>query len=52
MLSKQELEDWCTQLNLSTSARILIDQIRASEPVRRVGGYANVCGRYPRREDG
>lgn len=48
MLSDSEFEVWCSQLNLSEAARTLVAQIRASEPVRRVGGgYANVCGRYP-----
>lgn len=48
MLSKAEFETWCSQLNLSNSARTLVNQIRVSEPVRRVrGDYANVCGRYP-----
>lgn len=48
MLSDAEFEVWCSQLNLSDAAQMLVTQIRASEPVRRVGGgYGNVCGRYP-----
>lgn len=48
MLSDTEIEAWCSQLNLSDAAYTVVARIRASEPVRRVGGgYANVCGRYP-----
>jgi putative transposase len=48
MLSDPEFEQWCAQLNLSHAAQVLVAQVRAAEPVRRVGGRsANVCGRYP-----
>ena len=48
MLSDPEFEQWCAQLNLSHAAYALVAQVRAAEPVRRVGGRtANVCGRYP-----
>ena len=43
MLSDAEFEAWISQRNLSGATHKLVAQIRASEPVRRVGGgYANV----------
>jgi transposase InsO family protein len=48
MLSHVDLELWYRRLGLSEAARALIDRIRSSEPVRRVGGgKSNVVGRYP-----
>ncbi|BAT53461.1 Integrase catalytic region [Nostoc sp. NIES-3756] len=48
MLSDIEFEHWCRRLNLSEQARKVIEQIRTSEPSRRVGGgKKNVSGRYP-----
>ena len=42
---------WYQRLGLSEDARAIIDRIRSSEPVRRVGGgKSNVCGRYPSRK--
>jgi putative transposase len=53
MLSDDDLLLWYQKLALSESARTLIDSIRSSEPVRRVGGGAsNVVGRYPSRKMG
>ena len=48
MMSQEELTSWYEQANLSQAARSLVDRIRPSQPVRRVGsGRSNVCGRYP-----
>ena len=53
MLSPEELRAWFERLNLSPEARLAIDQVRSSEPVRRVGvGHGNVSGRYPSRKMG
>jgi hypothetical protein len=53
VLSEDELLFWYRRLELSESARSLIDSIRSSEPVRRVGGGAsNVVGRYPSKKMG
>src|SRR2546426_4876962 len=53
MLHETELTAWYCQLNLSDQARKLIDQIRSSEPARRVrGGRSNVSGLYPSRKMG
>jgi putative transposase len=53
MLSSVDLMRWYQRLGLSEDARAIIDRIRSSEPVRRVGGgKSNVCGRYPSRKMG
>jgi transposase InsO family protein len=53
MMSQDELASWHERANLSLAARSLIDRIRSSQPVRRVGsGRSNVCGRYPSRKMG
>jgi hypothetical protein len=53
MLTDQEFLLWFRGQNLPYRARLVIDQIRASEPSRRVRGSAgNVCGRYPSRKMG
>src|SRR5882762_4975311 len=53
MLHESELTAWYGRLNLSDRARMLIDQIRSSEPTRRVrGGRSNVSGLYPSRKMG
>src|SRR6516225_8810241 len=53
MLSQNELTALYQRLNLSRPARILIDQIRSSDPARRVGGRrSNVSGLYPSRKMG
>ncbi|PYY12395.1 MAG: integrase [Acidobacteria bacterium] len=38
MLSSEELRSWYERLNLSPETRSVIDQVRSSEPARRVGG--------------
>src|SRR5213594_5129710 len=53
MLDESELIAWRHRLNLSDQAGMLIDQIRSSEPTRRVrGGRSNVSGLYPSRKMG
>jgi hypothetical protein len=53
MLDESELTAWRRRLNLSDQAGMLIDQIRSSEPARRVrGGRWNVSGLYPSRKMG
>ena len=48
MLDKDELLHWCQRLNLSQEARHVIDQVRTSDPARRVqSGSRNVSGSYP-----
>jgi putative transposase len=48
MLSKDELLHWCQKLGLSQEARNVIDQVRLSDPARRVqSGTRNVSGSYP-----
>ncbi len=51
MLDSQEFDFWCKALNLSQSARTLVEQIRRAAPSRRVQGYQrNVSGYYPSRK--
>jgi len=53
MLSPEALESWCKEVGVLPHARALIDQIRRSDPARRVGGgRSNVSGRYPSRKMG
>lgn len=53
MLDESELTAWYGRLNLNDRARMLIKQIRSSEPARRVrGGRSNVSGLYPSRKMG
>jgi putative transposase len=53
MLSSEELRAWYERLNLSPETRSVIDQVRSSDPARRVGGgRGNVVGRYPSRKMG
>jgi hypothetical protein len=53
MLDDQQLRDWCKRLDLSEKAQILIQQIRSSEPARRVQGRrGNVRGCFPSRKMG
>lgn len=53
MLNPSELKAWCCRLNLNEPAQKIIDQIRSSEPARRVGGgRSNVSGLYPSRKMG
>jgi hypothetical protein len=53
VLSQDDLLPWCLKLGLPESTQTLIASIRASEPVRRVGGgTANVVGRYPSKKMG
>ena len=47
-LEKEDLLHWCQRLNLSPEARNVIEQIRSSDPARRVqSGTRNVSGTYP-----
>ena len=53
MLSPEELAAWYEQVNVSQQGRSVIDQVRSSDPARRVGGgRRNVSGRYPSRKMG
>lgn len=53
MLSPEAFETWCKGIEIAPYARALMDQIRKSDPARRVGcGRSNVCGRYPSRKMG
>src|SRR6267154_3335211 len=48
MLGKDELLHWCQRLNLSQEARNMIEQVRSSDPARRVqSGTRSVSGTYP-----
>ena len=53
MLSKQEFEQWCDRLSINSKSQQIIENIRSSEPSRRVGGgKRNVSGRYPSKKMG
>ena len=53
MLSSEAFEAWCKGIGIAPYARALMDQIRISDPARRVGGgRSNVSGRYPSRKMG
>jgi putative transposase len=53
MLNQNELTAWYQQLELNQTARALIEQVRSSQPARRVGGgRSNVSGFYPSRKMG
>lgn len=53
MLDSQEFDEWCQKLNLTQAARAVVEQIRCSDPSRRVqGGRRNVSGSYPSRKMG
>jgi putative transposase len=53
MLRNQQFQEWCNRLGLSNRSCELVQQIRSSEPIRRVGSRANnVCGRYPSQKMG
>jgi hypothetical protein len=48
MLDNQEFNNWCREQNLSSKAQAVIEEIRSTNPSRRVtGGRKNVCGSYP-----
>jgi len=48
MLDKDELLHWCERLKLPPEARMIIEQVRTSDPARRVqSGSRNVSGTYP-----
>lgn len=53
MLTQSEFETWCEERKLLQQARQVIEQIRTSNPSRRVGGgRENVSGLYPSRKMG
>jgi|SRR5579872_666243 len=53
MLNADDLATWYARLNLNEQAHKIIDQVRFSEPARRVGGgRSNVSGFYPSRKMG
>jgi putative transposase len=51
MLDSQSFDHWCDTLQLTQAARSVVEQIRQTEPSRRVQGYRkNVSGSYPSRK--
>lgn len=53
MFTETEVAAWYERLNFSDSTRTVIDQVRCSNPARRVGGgHSNVSGFYPSRKMG
>ncbi len=53
MLNPEGLSAWYARLDFSPQTCSVIDQVRSSEPARRVGGgRRNVSGRYPSRKMG
>jgi len=53
MLGSQAFNDWCQQLQVNSSARAVIEQVRCAAPSRQVQGRRkNVCGSYPSRKMG
>jgi putative transposase len=53
MLNEQDFAIWANRLKLSGPAQSHVEQIRCSDPARRVGGgRSNVAGRYPSRKMG
>lgn len=53
MLTESDFAAWAAHLTLNDQARKIIDQVRSSEPARRVGGgHSNVSGFYPSRKMG
>lgn len=53
MLSNEDFYTWCRQLNLSEGGRSVVEQIRQTDPSRRVGGgKKNVSGRYSSKKMG
>lgn len=53
MLNDQEFNEWCRHVNLSQVAMQVIEQIRSTEPIRRVKSSGiNVKGDYPSRKMG
>ncbi|MGF1988908.1 MAG: TnsA endonuclease N-terminal domain-containing protein [Nostoc sp. ZfuVER08] len=53
MLTDEEFNQWFYSHNFSEQSRKILEQIRSSEPSRRVGGgKKNVSGRYPSRKMG
>lgn len=48
MFTKKEIKSWYLRKGIRAEARALIDEIRNSEPVRKVRGYgSSVIGQYP-----
>jgi len=52
MLTQTEFNNWCLRLKCPEKTKLLIENIRSSNPSRRVGGRRNVVGRYPSRKMG
>ncbi len=53
MLDKDEFLHWCRKLNLSEEGRNTIEQVRSSDPARRVqSGCRSVSGTYPSKKMG
>jgi len=48
MLNQKEFDRWCAANNISKDTRTIIEQIRKSDPSRRVqSGKRSVSGRFP-----
>lgn len=53
LLSEQEFIIWCKKYNVSEKAKVMIEKIRSSDPVRSVSsGGRNVPGNYPSKKMG
>jgi putative transposase len=52
MLNENELAAWYQRLNFSEPAGTLIDQVRCSDPARRVGGGRSNVSVLPSRKMG
>src|SRR5205814_1183045 len=53
MLDNNEFIHWCQKLNLSEAARNVVEQVRTSDPARRVQSRSrNVSGNYPSKKMG
>jgi len=53
MLNRGDLNAWYKRLGIAERTQVVIDQIRSSNPERRVrGGRSNVSGQYPSRKMG
>ncbi len=53
MLDKDEFLHWCQKLNLSEETRKVIEQVRSSDPARRVqSGCRSMSGTYPSKKMG
>jgi len=52
MLNENDLAAWCQLLNFGEPTRAIIDQVRCSDPARRVGGGRSNVSVLPSRKMG